>query len=78
MNTLLSLKKGEKAKIFELKNSGDIKRRLQDIGLIKGTEVKCSFISPLGDPTAYLIKGALIAIRSEDAEKIITQREESV
>lgn len=78
MNTLSSLKKGEKAKIIELKNSGDIKRRLQDIGLIKGTAVKCSFISPLGDPTAYLIKGALIAIRSEDAEKIIIQREVSV
>lgn len=70
MNTLSSLKEGEKARIIELKNNSDIKRRLMDIGLVKGTEVSCVQKSPCGDPVAYLIKGALIAIRREDSDKI--------
>ena len=48
-----------------------IRRRLQDIGLIEGTRVKYLLKSPLGDPTAYLIRGAVIALRKEDAGFII-------
>ena len=48
-----------------------MRRRLRDIGLIEGTKVKCVLKSPAGDPTAYQIRGALIALRSEDAEKVI-------
>ena len=38
-------------------------RRLMDIGMVQGTEVECLMKSPLGDPAAYLIKGAVIALR---------------
>lgn len=48
----------------------DIRRRLQDMGLIPGTCVQCVFKSPYGDPTAYLIRGALVALRKADAENI--------
>lgn len=73
MNRLSDLKEGEKARVISLKNNKDIKRRLQDIGLIPGTVVKCILKSPLGDPVCYLIKGALIAIRSEDSDKITVE-----
>jgi len=56
-----------------IENNGDIKRRLQDIGLIPGTVVTCVQKSPCGDPVAYLIKGALIAIRCEDSDKITVE-----
>mgnify|MGYP004539085541 CR=1 FL=1 len=43
-----------------------MRKRLMDIGLIKGTEVECVGESPLGDPRAYLIRDAVIAIRRTD------------
>lgn len=70
MNNLSDLNAGEFCKIIRLNIKGNIKRRLQDIGLIEGTTVKCELISPLGDPKAYRIRGALIAIRNSDAKYI--------
>ena len=72
-NTLNELKKGDKAIIKELKVEGSMKRRLLDIGLIKNSIVECVLESPLKDPKAYWIRGALIAIRDNDAKKIIIE-----
>ena len=52
---------------------GSMRRRLQDLGLIEGTRVECLQRSPSGDPTAYLIRGAVIALREEDSSKIIVE-----
>ena len=46
---------------------GALRRRLLDIGLIPGTRVTCTAVSPAGDPAAYLIRGAVIALRGRDA-----------
>lgn len=69
--TLTSLKEGQKAKVSSLLSEGSMRRRLQDIGLIEGTEVECVQKSPAGDPVAYLIRGALIALRAEDSAKVL-------
>lgn len=61
---------GQTARIKELLSTGSIRRRLLDIGLIENTEVECVGRSPSGDPSAFLIRGAVIAIRSEDSSKI--------
>lgn len=74
MNKILSLndlKQGQKARVKKLISQGTIRRRLQDIGLIEGSEVECLQRSPLGDPTAYLIKGCVIALRSEDSKNVL-------
>lgn len=68
---LSDLKQGQKAKVRQLKSTGSIRRRLLDIGLVEGTEVECLLKSPAGDPTAFLIRGAVIAIRSEDSSNIL-------
>lgn len=68
---LSSLKVGQKAKVTSLLSEGSMRRRLQDIGLIEGTEVECIQKSPAGDPVAYLIRGALIALRSEDSAMVL-------
>ncbi len=65
------LKPGEKGTVEDIDLEEAMKRRFQDMGLIKGTIVECAYLSPLGDPAAYLIKGAVIAIRSEESGKII-------
>lgn len=68
---LNSLAPGESAYIERLDMKGGMRRRLMDIGLIKGTKVECVGKSPSGDPKAFFIRGAVIAIRSEECEKII-------
>ena len=56
--------------------SKKMRRRLQDIGLIEGTVVECLGKSPLGDPTAFLIRGAVIALRREDAGRVLVRLEQ--
>jgi ferrous iron transport protein A len=68
------MKIGDRAKVKRLELSGAIRRRLRDIGLIEGTNVECTLKSPSGDPAAYLIRGAIIAIRSEDSGRVLIER----
>lgn len=74
MDTLNNLKDNEKAIVLDLTATDETRRRLQDIGLINGTQVLCLMHSPLGDPVAYNIRGAVIALRSEDASMVIVKK----
>ncbi len=56
--------------IKKLNSKDEIKRRLLDLGMIKGTFIKPVYKSPLGDPTAYNVRGSTIAIRKCDAKDI--------
>lgn len=69
--SLNDINPGEKAIVKKLNSEGSIRRRLLDIGLVENTTVECVGKSPAGDPKAYLIRGAVIAIRSEDSRNII-------
>ncbi|MHB1153047.1 MAG: FeoA family protein [Eubacteriales bacterium] len=65
--TLAELTVGESAVVSSIDSGNYIRRRLRDLGLINGTTVECIMKSPLGDPAAYLIRGAVIALRNEDS-----------
>ncbi len=67
---------GESGTVKAIHLTGAIRRRMQDIGLIRGTPVRCVSISPLGDPAAYRIRGAVIAIRGDDSGKIYLERQQ--
>jgi ferrous iron transport protein A len=69
MVTLDCLQVGEVGIVKRISNE-EIKRRFLDIGLIQDTRVECLLESPFHNPKAYLIKGASIAIRKEDAKAI--------
>ncbi|MDD4566076.1 MAG: FeoA family protein [Eubacteriales bacterium] len=71
IHSLRDLKQGQTATVRSLLSTGSIRRRLQDIGLIEGTRVECLQKSPAGDPVAYLIRGAVIALRSEDSSNVL-------
>ena len=73
MIPLSAVPEGSVAKVINLFTTGSMRRRLQDIGLIEGTDVECLQKSPSGDPVAYLIRGAVIALRAEDSEKILVR-----
>lgn len=71
--TLNDIEVGERAVVEELKTSGAMRRRLLDIGLSSGAVVECVGRSPMGDPSAYLIRGAVIAIRARDCCGVIVR-----
>lgn len=68
---LSDIRPGEHAVVRELRSTGGMRRRLLDIGLIENTDVECLGRSPGGDLSAFLIRGAVIAIRSEDCRGVL-------
>lgn len=70
MNTLEQIAVGDTAKVASLHARGAIRRRLLDLGMIPGTRVECLQKSPAGDPAAFLIRGAVIALRREDSATV--------
>lgn len=72
--SLNRLRPGEAGVVSELLTTGSMRRRLLDIGLVENTKVRCLGRSPAGDPSAYLIRGAVIAIRSEDCAGVLLAR----
>ncbi len=73
---LSDIKKGMKVKVVSLKSTGLSRRRMMDLGLIPDAEIEVIRKSPLGDPTAYGIKGAQIALRIEEASQIEVEKVE--
>jgi ferrous iron transport protein A len=68
--TLASLAVGQRGVVTSLATEGIGRRRMLDLGLVPGTIVESVRRSPAGDPTAYIIRGAVIALRSEEGDKI--------
>lgn len=68
---LCDLRPGERGIVGALHSTGAMRRRLLDIGLIEDTPVECLGRSPGGDPAAFLIRGAVIAIRDQDSRDVV-------
>ena len=72
--TLANAEVGDIVVVQRLNAHGSMRRRLLDIGLTEGAYVECIGRSPSGDPSAYLIRGAVIAIREDDSRDIIVKK----
>ncbi|MCI8996307.1 MAG: ferrous iron transport protein B [Lachnospiraceae bacterium] len=68
--TLYDLNPGDSALVQKLIHTGSMRRRLLDLGLTQGTQVTCVGHGPGGDPRAYLIRGAVIALRARDSCRV--------
>jgi DtxR family Mn-dependent transcriptional regulator len=68
--TLCDLPIGGRGRVSGLSPAcqGSQRRRLLDLGVVRGTEIDAAFASAAGDPVAYRIRGALIALRRDQAE----------
>lgn len=78
---LSALAMGQSAYISRLEGEWAMARRLSQLGFTPGTRVECELIAPAGDPSAYRVRGALIALRSSDASQVFVrpaQREEDI
>ena len=74
--TLEDLFPGQSGTILSIGNkSGTVKRRLVDMGLTPGTEVKITKIAPLGDPIEVTLRGYELSLRKADAEMIEVESE---
>ena len=70
MKTLKDVKVGESAVVVRLHGEGDVKRRIMDMGLTRGTEVHVRKVAPLGDPMELTVRGYELSVRKADAELI--------
>ena len=68
--TLDELRRDERAVVTSLDSRGADRRRLMDLGLLPGIVIRAERTSPLGDPTAYLVRGSLIVLRRSQARGI--------
>ncbi|MGI6703982.1 MAG: FeoA family protein [Clostridia bacterium] len=64
---------GASGKVRHLTARGNARRRMLDLGMIYDTTIETLRKSPAGDPVAYQIRGAVIALRSEEASKIFIE-----
>jgi DtxR family Mn-dependent transcriptional regulator len=67
---LTALQPGEQARVVALRCTGLNRRRLLDLGLTPGVTIERAFTSPLGTPTAYRVRGTLIALRPGQSSQI--------
>jgi len=77
---LSGLRPGKRARVLGLSPAcrGAERRRLLDLGFVAGTPVEVDMVSPAGDPTAYRVRGTVIALRREQAGLIRIAGEEAV
>lgn len=68
--TLDQLQEGQQAVITEIIGTGAIRRRLLDMGLTRGAEIKMVRMSPLGDPVEYKLRGYHLSLRKAEARLI--------
>lgn len=70
MNTLRQAKVGDTVKVKKLHGEGAVKRRIMDMGITKGVDVKICKVAPLGDPVEVTVRGYELSLRKADAEMI--------
>lgn len=80
MTTILRLDRlpiGAHGVVLSVGAEGPVRRRLLDLGLVPGTVVKSIRRSLAGDPTAFGIRGAVIALRAQEGSKVLVQYQQS-
>ncbi len=73
MQTLDSLPLGQSCRVVGITAEGNFNTRLSDLGVMYGTKITALHKSICGDPIAYAICGAVIALRRVDAKTIRIQ-----
>lgn len=68
MFTLSSVKPGQTVKVERLSGGGAVRRRIMDMGIIKGATVLVRKVAPLGDPIEVSVRGCELTLRREEAE----------
>ena len=70
MKTLKESRVGDTVRVVKLHGEGAVKRRIMDMGLTRGVDVRIRKVAPLGDPIEVTVRGYELSIRKADAEMI--------
>ena len=70
MKTLRDVSIGSTCKVKKLHGEGAVKRRIMDMGITKGVEIKVQKVAPLGDPMEVTVRGYQLSIRKADASMV--------
>ena len=70
---LAKLKPGEKGRITGIGEIGPLRRRLMDMGVLVGEEVRVKKVAPLSDPIEVMIKNYNLSMRKKEAEGIAVE-----
>jgi len=70
---LAELTPGERGRILRISAVGPLKRRLMDMGVLVGVEVRVEKIAPLGDPIEITVKNYKLSLRKSEAEGIAVE-----
>ncbi|MBQ1895087.1 MAG: ferrous iron transport protein A [Clostridiales bacterium] len=68
--TLRDVKVKQRCKVVRLNGEGAIKRRIMDMGITKGVEIRVRKLAPLGDPIEVTLRGYELSLRKADAEMV--------
>ncbi len=74
MIPLSELSEGERGVIVRLNGSGRFRKRLQEMGFVKGTELFVEKYAPLRDPIELVIKGYHVSLRVEEATQVMVEK----
>lgn len=76
--SLRCMKEGQRARIAHVQASGELGRRIRDMGLIPGAEVEVVGRAPLRDPVALRLPGFTLSLRNNEADYIVVEPLEPV
>ena len=73
---LSELKTGEHAVIVKVEGHGGFRKRVVEMGFIKGKTVEVLLNAPLQDPVMYKVMGYEVSLRRQEAEmiEVITEK----
>ena len=71
--TLNELNVGQHGIVVRVGGKGAVKRRMMDMGLVPGSEVKVLHVAPLGDPVEFQVKGYSLSLRQQEARNITVE-----
>jgi len=71
--TLRELKPGQQGKVVSVGSAGSMKRRIMDMGITPGVEIKVVKVAPLGDPIEVTVRGYQLSLRKDEAQQIEMQ-----
>jgi Fe2+ transport system protein FeoA len=72
---LSELEPGQEATVVQVKATGPIRRRLLEMGFIRGVHLKVEKLAPLGDPMELVIKGYHLSLRRDEGACILVSLE---
>lgn len=71
---LSDMREGQRATIVRIGGNGALRRRILEMGMIKGTEIRVEKYAPLKDPLEIVVKGAHLSLRVGEAAQITVEK----